>query len=50
MAVVDAVVKRKIPSQNSEIILFAKPEGKNPLGRYRCRCEDINKMNLQYIG
>jgi hypothetical protein len=27
-----------------------KPEGKRPLGRPRCRCEDNIKMDLQEVG
>jgi hypothetical protein len=29
-------------------ILIKKPEGKRPLGRTRCRCEDNIKMDLKY--
>jgi hypothetical protein len=28
-------------------ILVAISEGKRPLGRHRCRCEDITKMDLK---
>jgi hypothetical protein len=28
-------------------VLVEKPEGKRPLGKPRCRCEDNIKMNLQ---
>jgi hypothetical protein len=31
-------------------ILVGKPEGKGPLGRPRCRCEDNIKMDLQEVG
>jgi hypothetical protein len=31
-------------------VLMGKPEGKRPLGRPRCRCEDGIKMNLREIG
>jgi hypothetical protein len=31
-------------------ILVGKPEGKRPLGRSRCRCEDNIKTNLQEVG
>jgi hypothetical protein len=31
-------------------ILVGRPEGKKPLGRYRCRLEDNIKMNLQEVG
>jgi hypothetical protein len=30
-------------------ILVGKPEGKKPLGRYTCRLEDENKMDLREI-
>jgi len=30
-------------------VLVAKPEGKRPLGRPRCRWEDNIKMNLQEV-
>jgi hypothetical protein len=30
--------------------LVEKPEGKRPLGRPRCRCEDNIKMDLQEVG
>jgi len=30
--------------------MVSKPEGKRPLGRLRCRCEDNIKMNLQEVG
>jgi hypothetical protein len=30
--------------------LVGKPEGKNPLGRPRCRWEDKIKMDLQDVG
>jgi hypothetical protein len=31
-------------------VLVGKPEGKRPLGRPRCRCEDDIKMDLQEVG
>jgi len=31
-------------------VLVAKPEGKRPLGRPRCRWEDDIKMNLKEMG
>jgi hypothetical protein len=31
-------------------ILVGKPEGKRPLGRPRCRCEDNIKTDLQEVG
>jgi hypothetical protein len=31
-------------------VLVAKPEGKRPFGRPRCRWEDTIKMDLQEIG
>jgi hypothetical protein len=31
-------------------ILVAKPEGKRPLGRYKCRWEYIIKIDLREIG
>jgi hypothetical protein len=31
-------------------ILMGKTEGKRPLGRPRCRCEDNIKMDLQEVG
>jgi hypothetical protein len=31
-------------------VLVRKPEGKRPLGRPRCRCEDNIKMDLQEVG
>ena len=31
-------------------VLVRKPEGKRPLGRSRCRCEDNIKMDLQEVG
>jgi hypothetical protein len=31
-------------------VLVAKPEGKRPLGRPRCRWEDNIKMDLQELG
>jgi len=31
-------------------VLVWKPEGKRPLGRPRCRCEDNIKMDLQEMG
>ena len=31
-------------------VLVGKPEGKRPLGRPRCRCEDNIKMDLQKVG
>jgi hypothetical protein len=31
-------------------VLVWRPEGKRPLGRPRCRCEDNIKMDLREIG
>ena len=31
-------------------VLVGKPEGKRPMGRPRCRCEDNIKMDLQEVG
>jgi hypothetical protein len=31
-------------------VLVGKPQGKRPLGRPRCRCEDNIKMDLQEVG
>ena len=31
-------------------VLVGKPEGKRPLGRPRCRCEDNIKMDLEEVG
>jgi hypothetical protein len=31
-------------------VLMGKPEGRNPLGRPRCRWEDNTKMDLQEVG
>jgi hypothetical protein len=31
-------------------VLAGKPEGKRQLGRYRRRCEDNNKIDLQELG
>jgi hypothetical protein len=31
-------------------VLVGRPEGKRPLGRFRCRWEDNIKMNLREIG
>jgi hypothetical protein len=30
--------------------LVRKPEGKRPLGRHWCRCEDNIKMEIQQVG
>jgi len=30
-------------------VLVGKPEGKRPLGRYRRRCEDNIKIDLQKV-
>jgi len=35
---------------NAYHILLAKPEGKRPLGRTRCRWEDNIRMGLREIG
>jgi hypothetical protein len=35
---------------NAYRILVGKPEGKRPLGRPRCRCEDDIRMDLRRIG
>jgi hypothetical protein len=32
------------------MVLLGRPEGKRPLGRPRCRWEDIIKMDLQEVG
>jgi hypothetical protein len=31
-------------------VLVGKPEGKRPMGRHRCRCEDNIKIDLQEVG
>jgi hypothetical protein len=31
-------------------VLVGNPEGKRPLGRLRCKWEDIIKMDLQEVG
>ena len=31
-------------------VLVGKPEGRRPLGRHRCRCEDDIKMGLKIVG
>ena len=31
-------------------VLVGKPEGKRPLGRPRCRCEDNIKLDLEEVG
>jgi hypothetical protein len=31
-------------------VLVKKPEGKRPLGRLRCRCENNIKIDLQDVG
>ena len=31
-------------------VLVGKPDGRRPLGRPRCRCEDNIKMDLQEVG
>jgi hypothetical protein len=31
-------------------ILLGKPEGKRPLGRFRCRWDDNIKMDLREVG
>jgi len=31
-------------------VLLGKPGGRRPLGRPRCRLEDIIKMNIQEVG
>ena len=31
-------------------IMVGRPEGKRPLGRPRCRCEDNTKKDLQEFG
>jgi len=36
--------------RNAYNILVGKPEGKRPLGRYRCKCEDNIRMDLKQIG
>ena len=37
-------------SRNASRVLVAKPEGKRPLGRPRCRWEDNIKMDLREVG
>jgi hypothetical protein len=37
-------------TRNAYRILVGKPKGKRPLGRSRCRCVDIIKMDLREIG
>jgi hypothetical protein len=32
------------------LYMVGKPEGKRPLGRHRCRCEDNIRMDLREIG
>jgi hypothetical protein len=36
--------------RNAYRILVGKPEGKRPLRRSRCRCEDDIRMDLREIG
>jgi hypothetical protein len=36
--------------RNANRILFGKPEGKRPLGRPRCRLQDIIKTDLRETG
>jgi hypothetical protein len=36
--------------RNAYRLLVAKPEGRRPLGRPRCRCMDNIKMDLLEIG
>jgi hypothetical protein len=36
--------------RNAYKILVGKPEGKRPLGRFKCRWEDNIRMNLWEIG
>jgi hypothetical protein len=31
-------------------VLVEKPEGKRPLGRHRCRCENNIKLDLNEVG
>jgi hypothetical protein len=48
-AVLDAVVKRRIPSLRRESNLVGKPEGKRPLGRRRSRWDDNITLDLREI-
>jgi hypothetical protein len=36
-----------VEKRNAYRILIGKPEGKGPLGRPRCRCVNIIKMDLR---
>jgi len=37
-------------SRGAHRVFVGKREGKRPLGRPRCRCEDNMKMDLQDVG
>jgi hypothetical protein len=39
----------RMEAKHAYKILVGKPEGKRPLGRPRCRCEDNLKMDLRAI-
>jgi hypothetical protein len=39
-----------VEMRNLYKILVGKPEGKRPLGRYRCRVEDNIRIDLREIG
>ncbi|KAJ4441221.1 hypothetical protein ANN_11072 [Periplaneta americana] len=43
-------VARMGESRNAYRVLVGKSEGKRPLGRQRCRCEDNIKMDLRDVG
>jgi hypothetical protein len=39
----------KVMERNANGVLVGKPEGKRPLGRPRCRWEDITKISLTEV-
>jgi hypothetical protein len=43
-------VARMDETRNAYKILLAKPEGKRPLGRHRCSCDDNIKMDIRETG
>jgi hypothetical protein len=43
-------VARMGEERNVYRVLMGKPEGKRPLGRPRCRWEDVIRMDLSEIG
>jgi hypothetical protein len=43
-------VYRQTEKRSAYRILVGKPEGKRPLGRFRCRWEDNIRMDLREIG